>query len=186
MLLFGDSRVRQWAPLPARPYPIAVEGFPGETAIQLAGRFPTVLRAHRPSEVIVQMGVNDAVAASVAGRARREQALNDSLAAFDRIAADSRAAGVRLVILKVLPPVRPDLARRLVYRSIVEDYVAALNAALPGIAARHGATVSDPLPLITGDAGAVPEAYRRDALHFTPAAYLAMGDLLPPTLEVRG
>lgn len=186
LLLFGDSRVRQWTPLPARPYAIAVEGFPGETAIQLAGRFPAILLAHGPSDVIVQAGVNDAVAASLVGRARREQALNDSLAAFDRIAADSKAAGARLVILKVLPPVRPDLVRRLVYRSAVDDYVASLNAALPGIAARHGATVADPLPLLTDDAGAVRATYRRDTLHFTPAAYAAMGDLLPPSLEVRG
>lgn len=194
LLLFGDSRVRQWTPLPGRPYPIVVEGFPGETAIQLAGRFPAALQAHRPSVVIVQLGVNDAVAASLAGSERRQQALKDSLSAIERIAADSKAAGASLTILKVLPPVRPDLPRRLIYRSHVGDYVAALNAAIPAIAARHGATVADPLPLLTDEAGAVREAYRRDTLHFTPEAYKALGALLPasieaphsPSTEVRG
>lgn len=186
LLLFGDSRVAQWKLLPNRPYPVVAEGFPGETAIRLAGRFPETLRKHRPKLVMVQLGVNDAVAAALAGAEGREQALADSLSAIDRIAADSRLAGADLVILKVIPPVRPGLARRLIYRDRVDDYVAALNAAIPAIAARHGATTADPLPLLVDASGTVPDRYRRDALHLTPKAYEALGALLPPSIEVRG
>jgi lysophospholipase L1-like esterase len=186
LLLFGDSRVAQWKPLPDRPYSIAAEGFPGETAIRLAARFPDALQQHRPQLVMLQLGVNDAVAASQVGAARREQALADSLSAIERMAADAKAAGADLVILKVIPPVRPELPRRLLYRGEVDAYVAALNAALPSIAARHGATVADPLPLLADAGGAVPDRYRRDALHLTPEAYQALGALLPPSIEARG
>lgn len=186
LLLFGDSRVAQWKPLPDRPYPIVAEGFPGETAIRLSGRFPATLQQHRPQVVMLQLGVNDAVAASLVGPARRERALADSLSAIDRMAAEARTAGADLVILKVLPPIRPDLLRRILYRAHVDSYVAALNAAIPAIAARHGASVADPLPLLTDANGLVPDRYRRDALHLTPEAYTALGDLLPPSIEARG
>lgn len=183
LLLFGDSRVAQWHPLPARPYQVMREGFPGETAIRLASRFPSVLEQHRPQTVMIQLGINDAVAASLAGPARRKRALADSLAAIEKIAADSQRAGATPIILKVLPPVRPDIARRAVYRGNVVAYVAALNAAIPEIAARHGGMAADPLPVISDADGAVPGSYRRDALHLTSHAYQALGVLLPLSLE---
>jgi lysophospholipase L1-like esterase len=186
LLLFGDSRIAQWKPLPDRPYPIAVAGYPGSTAIELTGRFQQDLRTHRPGVVVVQLGINDAVAASLVGAQRRARALADSLAALERMAADSQAAGAELVLLKVLPPVRPGLVRRVVYRAHVDAYVAAMNAALPAIADRHGATVVDALPALTDASGDVPDSFRRDALHFTPEAYVELGRLLPLSIEQRG
>ena len=186
LLLFGDSRVAQWQPLPARPYQIAVAGFPGETAIRLAAHLPDAIARTRPAMVMLQLGVNDAVAAAVVGPARRRQALADSLAAIDRMAADTRAAGAGLIILKVLPAVRPDLLRRLVYGSRLDTYVRELNAALPAIAARHGAALVDPLPLLTDDSGHVPDRYRHDTLHLTPAAYTSLAPLFPPSLKAPG
>lgn len=186
LLLFGDSRIAQWKPLPARDYPIHSAGFPGETAIRLEARFPAALQAHRPAMVVFQLGVNDAVAASLVGAARREQALAASLGAIERMTRDARAGGARVLLMEVVPPVRPELVRRIIYRGEVDRYVAALNAALPGIAARHGAEVVRPMAVLAGPDGQVPERFRRDALHFTPDAYDALGALLPQTLEARG
>lgn len=186
LLLFGDSRVAQWQPLPARPYSIVPAGFPGESAIRLAAQLPDALARSRPAMVMLQLGVNDGVAAAVAGPARRRQALADSVAAFNQMATDTRAAGAGLIILKVLPPVRPDLLRRLVYGSRLENYVDDLNAALPAIAARHGATLVDPLPLLTDAGGHVPDRYRRDTLHLTPAAYASLASLFPSSLKAPG
>lgn len=186
LLMFGDSRIAQWAPLPARDYDIVRAGFAGETAIRLSARFPAALAAERPAAVLLQMGVNDAVAGALVGAARREAALAASLAAIERMTRDARAGGAEVTLMQVVPPLRPDPLRRLVYRGHVDAYVAALNAALPAIAARHGARVADPMPLLSGADGAVPDAFRRDALHFTPAAYVALGALLPQTLGVPG
>lgn len=186
LLLFGDSRVAQWQPLPARPYAIIASGFPGETAIRLSARLPSELARTRPAMVMLQLGVNDGVAAAVAGRERRHQALADSLAAFESMAAATRAAGAGLIILKVLPPVRPDLLRRLVYGRRLGRFVAELNAGLPDIAARHDALLLDPLPLLVDAHGEVADRYRRDTLHFTPAAYQQMAALFPEAIENRG
>lgn len=184
LLLFGDSRIDQWSPLPPRPYRIETAGFPGETAIRLSGRLGGELARTRPTKVLLQAGINDAVAAALVGPQRRHQALQDSLAAFERMAIDVHDSGADLIVLRIPPPIRPGLLRRVVYRHHVDSYVESLNNALPAIAARHGAKLVDPMPLLAAD-GHVPDRYRRDALHFTPDAYQALAPLLPPTIESR-
>lgn len=182
VLLFGDSRIAQWAPLPARPFPIVRHGHPGESAIRLPATFEAALDAHRPRLVIVQAGVNDAVAAALAPAAARAAAQVDAQDAFARMAASARARGVRLVILRPIPPVRPDIARRIAGRGMVGPWLADLSAALPAIAAANGAETVDPLPLLASSPGTMPPEYRADALHFTPAAYARLNALIPETL----
>ncbi len=182
LLLFGDSRIAQWKPAPERDYPIIIEGHPGQTAIRLLPRFAAVLAQDRPAAAILQLGVNDAVAAAVVSPARRRRALDDTLDAIDRMAALARANGVDLVIMAVIPPVRPDLKRRILFRGEVDAYVAALNAALPALAARNGARFEDPMPYLMAGGDDVPERFRRDSLHLTPDAYAALGPLVPAAL----
>lgn len=183
VLLYGDSRVAQWRPLPDRPYPVTRHGHSGESAIRLAAGFEDALDRHRPERAIVQAGVNDAVAASLATPQDRDRALADSKAAFARMAAAAQARGIPLILLKPIPPIRPDPARRLLWRGHVGPFLDQLSAALPGIAAAHGATVADPLPLLGADTTSVPDAYRKDSLHLTPAAYERLGAIFPQTLS---
>jgi lysophospholipase L1-like esterase len=182
VLLFGDSRVAHWAPLPERPFPVIRHGHSGESAIRLPASFEAALDRHRPGLAIVQAGVNDAVAAALAPAGVRAAAQDDAQDAFARMAAAARARGVRLLILKPLPPVRPGLARRIAGRGQVEPWLAELSAALPAIAAAHGAEVADPLPLLAASADAVPDSFRADAVHLTPAAYARLNALIPETL----
>lgn len=186
LLLFGDSRVAQWHPLPRREYKIFAAGFPGETAIRLSARLPAEISRTDPAVVMLQLGVNDGVAAAVVSRQRRQQALADSIAAFDQMAAVTAQSGAGLIILKVLPPIRPNLLRRLVYGSRLDTFVADLNAALPAIAARYGAALADPLALLIDANGEVPDRYRRDTLHLTPLAYEQLAHLFPLTLKAPG
>jgi lysophospholipase L1-like esterase len=182
LLLFGDSRIAAWEPLPDRPFPVLRAGYPGQSAIRLAPEFARAIDESRPAAVFVQMGVNDAVAASLLPAEARATALAASLEAFSRVAALAEARDIALTIGLVVPPIRPGLARRMLYRDAVDSYVQSLNAALPGIAARHGARVVDPMEALRGADGSVPDAYRADALHWTPAAYAALNGLLPDRL----
>ena len=101
------------------------------------------------------------------------------------MAAAAEARGIKLIILEPIPPIRPDLARRLIWRGHVEPYLAGLSQALPAIAAARGARVQDPLPLLGVSATDVPDHFRKDALHLTPAAYAQLNALLPPTLAAK-
>ena len=182
VLLFGDSRVAQWRPLPERPYPITRQGHSGESAIRLVPSFEAALDRHKPELAIVQAGVNDAVAASLTSAAGRARALETSKAAMAAMAAAAEARGVKLIILKPIPPIRPDIARRLIWRGHVEPYLSDFSQALPGIATAHRADIQDPLSLLGPAAVEVPERYRKDALHLTPEAYRQLNLLLPPVI----
>src|SRR5512146_1532631 len=83
LLLFGDSRIAHWQPLPQRPYPISVSGHPGASAIQLVPAFQQALARHRPAVVLLHVGANDAVGAALAEPAARPQALANTLTAID-------------------------------------------------------------------------------------------------------
>lgn len=183
LLLFGDSRVAQWSPLPDRPYPIIAVGKPGWTAIRLEPLFMQALAEHRPAVVVIQAGVNDAVAASVAGKARRTQAQAATQAALGRMAAAGRAQGAHVILMEVPPAIRPSLVRRIVYGSRLDRYVADLNAALPALAEANGAEIFPTMARLSGPDGSMPGRFRRDSLHWTPEAYAALGALLPETLS---
>jgi lysophospholipase L1-like esterase len=182
LLLFGDSRIAQWQPLPTRPYPIVRSGHPGASAIQLVPAFQQALARHRPTVVLLHLGANDAVGAALADRPAREQALADSLAAMDRMAAAATAHGAQLILVEVIPPARPDPLRRLLLGDRVDSAIAQLNAGLPAIATRHGATLKSAMPLLAPN-GQMPDRYRKDWLHFTPEAYSALDPLLPERLD---
>jgi lysophospholipase L1-like esterase len=182
LLLFGDSRIAQWQPLPDRPYPIRVSGHPGASAIQLAPTFQQALARHRPAVVLLQLGANDAVGAALADPPTREKALADTLAAIDRMAAAATAHGARLILTEVIPPVRTDPLRRLLLGDRVDAYIAQVNAGLPAIAARHGAKLASPTPLLAPQ-GTMPDSFRKDWLHLTPEAYRALDPLLPQRID---
>lgn len=182
LLLFGDSRIAHWQPLPARPYPIHVSGHPGASAIRLVPRFQQALARHRPAVVLLQLGANDAVGAALADPPTRDKALADTLVAIDRMAAATTAHGAKLILVEVIPPVRTDPLRRLLLGNRVDSFIAQLNAGLPAIAARHGATLVSASPLLAPD-GTMPDSFRKDWLHLTPQAYGALAPLLPERLE---
>lgn len=182
LLLFGDSRVAHWKPLPDRPYPIRVSGHPGASAIQLVPRFQQALVQHRPAVVLLQLGANDAVGAALSDQPARDKALADTLAAIDRMAAATTAHGARLILVETIPPVRTDPLRRLLLGDRADSFIAQLNAGLPAIAARHGATLVSAEPLLAAE-GEVPDSFRKDWLHLTPQAYSALAPLLPERLD---
>lgn len=182
LLLFGDSRIAHWDPRPQRPYPIVVNGTPGASAIQLVPAFQAALAQYRPTQVLPQVGANDAVAAALSDAAVASRAQADARAAIDRMAAAARAMGAQLVIIEVIPPVRIDPVRRMLFGGRVTRFIDDLNAALPEIARRNGATFVSARPLLAPD-GTVPDRFRQDWLHLTPKAYRALDPLLPPTLD---
>lgn len=186
LLLFGDSRIAMWRPLPDRPYPMHVAGFSGWTAIRLVPEFEQALAEYRPAVVLMQLGVNDAVAASAVGGRRREQALRDSIAAIRQMVALAEAQGVGVILMRTVPPIRPDLKRRLLLRGHGQEYVARLNRSIDALGGLEHVQVVEPMAVLKGGESTVPDRFRLDSLHFTPAAYAAMNVFIPPTLEISG
>jgi lysophospholipase L1-like esterase len=182
LLLLGDSRVSDWSPLPDRPYPVVRIGYPGESAVRIAPGFAALLDRHKPQAVLLMLGVNDAVAAAVAAPDSRAAARASSLAAFADMAQAARARSIPLTIALVIPPDRPDPLRRFLWQGDAVEQADRLNAALPAVAAAHGATLVDARALLAAPGEPLPRPLRADPLHFTPQAYQRLAALLPTSL----
>jgi acyl-CoA thioesterase-1 len=78
-----------------RPIRVVNAGRSGDTALQGLARLPAVLKL-KPDVVVVALGINDAL---------RGMSLTDTEAALERIIADSRASGARVLLVGFrLPP----------------------------------------------------------------------------------
>ncbi len=183
LLIWGDSRVAQWRPLPQRPYRIRAVGRPGASAVQLARLLDAELAREPADVVVIKAGVNDAVAIAMLWPAERPEARLASIAAFEAMVEASQRGGARVILMRIVPPVRPTVARRFLYRDVVVDEVARLNTALALIATRAGADLADPVALLADEGGRIPDRFRRDTLHLTAEAYRALDPLIPADLD---
>lgn len=177
VLLIGDSRVADWRHHLPADLAVAERGLPGETARQLTGRFEAALREARPAVVVVQAGINDLVAASLGDAEYRRTTTADLHSAFALMADAAAETGACLVLTTIVPPAEPSLLRRAVWNPAVSDHVAAANDALRRLADPPRVAVLD-LAERLAPAGDLPDAFRRDTLHLTPAAYERMNDAL--------
>ncbi|MEZ4216171.1 MAG: GDSL-type esterase/lipase family protein [Myxococcota bacterium] len=184
ILVLGDSRVRRWEPAPeiagAR---VLLRGVGGETTRALRARAAAEIAAARPAVVVVAAGINDVVAAGLSPRL--EAVLVDAAVAnVAAIARDARAAGAAAVVLTMPRPAAPDPVRRLlVWSDRIPPLAARANAGLRALASEPGVRVVDADAALAGDSPLLPARYAVDALHFSPAAYAALNDLLRSELE---
>ena len=179
VLLIGDSRVAQW-PAPAG---WAKAGYSGQSVIRIAGVAPTLLRQQAYRTVVIQAGINDLTAICLLPLRERDPAQARSVAAVSSIVASARSLGVVPVVTLVVPPIEPDLARRLLMGRCLQARIPQFNASLLSLRGR-GVRVIDLSPALRqGDGWGVGVA--RNDLHWTAAAYERLTDLLQSELALR-
>ena len=178
VVLFGDSRIAQWSPLPrVDGAEIVNRGIGGETTAQMRLRFDADVLNLQPDVVVIQGGINDLVAASLSKSAgdRIRQGVKDNLR---QLATRSAAAGARVVLMTVVPPASPSLPRRLVWNHDIAGQVADVNAFIRSLDGLDGVIVVDAAGLLAPSGGALRALYARDTLHFEPSAYDALNRTL--------
>ena len=68
IVLFGDSRISQWNPLPALDNTVFIDaGIAGETTTEMRRRIQHDVLRHQPDVVIIQSGMNDLTASITRG-----------------------------------------------------------------------------------------------------------------------
>jgi lysophospholipase L1-like esterase len=183
VVLFGDSRVEQWSPLPhIDGVEIVNRGVDGETTAQMRLRFDADVLRLQPDVVVIQAGINDLVAASLSAHAgdRIRQGLRDNLR---QLATLSAAAGARVVLLTIIPPASPSLPRRLVWNPDIVEDVEDVNAFIRSLDSLDGVIVVDAAGLLAPSGGELPADYAHDTLHFEPAAYATLNKAI--TMHLR-
>ena len=136
-------------------------GIGGNTTAQMLARLSTDVLAHSPTDVTIMGGTND-LGLGVP--------LATSLANLGAIMDGVRAAGAAAWLVTIPP--RFDLPL------VVETY----NAALPALAAAHGARLIDVWPLLAGPGGLWLAGYAADGIHPDAVAATIIAGAIQGTL----
>ena len=176
--LFGDSRIAGWQPAPsAEGYDILNRGIGGETTAQMVYRFHSDVVALAPKLVIIQAGINDLVAAGLSPDMEL-RVYKNTIANLTAMVLQAKSSGIRVVLLTIIPPARPDLMRRLVWSDRIPALVAEANLELASLHAPPLVEVVDTQSILQSPPGTWKPDVVLDTLHLAPAGYNALNDAL--------
>lgn len=183
VVFFGDSRIAQWAPLPDLPgSEIVLRGVGGETTEQMRSRLASDVVALEPEWVVLQAGINDLVAASLAGSQEGSIAARtrDNLTGF---VGALHEQGIGVVLLSVIPPARRDPLRFLLWPGSLEDHVVETNRALKRLPGDADLRFIDTRAVLQDDTGAFWPGVNADTLHLTREGYARLNRAIESALE---
>ena len=143
---------------------------PGATTAAMAGPARAAIAAALPNLIVISAGGNDAAGIAFLWGSRRRAEIAASAARIAGLARVGQAAGARVVVLGLVPPVSQPWWRTALIGGRQGAAMAAIEAAtrLP-----VGAVRMDVARLLGPDG-------RSDHLHFTPAAYARIDAALAP------
>ena len=171
IVFFGDSRIRQWDPLPAWDNAeILNRGISGQTTGQIRLRLENDVLALKPDLVVLQMGANDLKTIGLFPAER--QAIADRCEANIRFIATTLAANqIRVLLLTIFPTSKPELLRRPIWSKAIGDSIDHVN--------RNLLQINDPLITLldcdailrNGRGRYIDPAFALDTLHLNREAY---------------
>lgn len=122
LVLLGDSRIGNW---PEDAFDASDKvlkfGIPGGTTKELLCSINNKILKIRPEWYIVQVGINDLVAASMVSKHQREQIHEAALSNVKHISEKLSSTGSKVIVLTVVPPISTDLMRRFVWGKTIND-----------------------------------------------------------------
>jgi len=171
VVLFGDSRIQQWKNLPQmEEFEFINRGIGGETTAQLRARFESDVLALLPDIVILQLGINDLVAIGL--QTKREKAIvqqcRDNLNLFVEML---QAKAIEVILLTIIPPAQPILARLPVWSDHIPKRVAEINQEWLSLPATEKFHVVDTAQILKNESGKWHDNVNQDTLHLTPTGY---------------
>ncbi|GEM_PF-1748613 len=131
VVLIGDSRILEWGkPDLGEKVEVINLGVAGETTGETLCRIDDRLLSLTPDWYIVEVGINDMVAASMLSREEQKKILGQSLHNIKQIAARLSSGKSKVLLLTVPPPISPDIIRSLVWGNSIEEITEELSYAL--------------------------------------------------------
>lgn len=181
VVLFGDSRIAQWSPLPAvADCRVINRGISGQTTALTLLRLERDVLLLRPRVVVVQIGINDLKLIGLFPERKHsivESCWRNIQELVDRMA----AANIDVVLLTVFPPGPVGLLRRPVWSDDTLRCTDEINSRMRGWKKSRLMVVHCDSILTSADG--LRREYARDTLHLTPSAYKALNHQLEPILE---
>ena len=185
VVIFGDSRIVQWNPLPpAFNTQFVLRGVVGETVTQMRYRFERDVLNLKPTIVVIQAGINDLVAAGAMPRGERSSITDKTFSNLRTFIELSRKDGIRVIIATVVRPGAVPIWRRFFWSNSILNQVERLNKNIRSLAG-DGIQILDADKLLTNGTLTINEAYSADTLHFTQSGYRKLDEALMVILEQK-
>ncbi len=182
LVLIGDSRVQNWKfNTEDAKWMLLNRGIGGETTAQLLYRFEKDALSLKPKIIVIQAGINDLVAA-VSPTIDNAQLIDTVGENLKKLAVCSANHGVITILTTIIPPGRPNLIRRAVWRNTIYEDVRVVNRNLLRWKAPKGVLVLD-LSSSIGENNALPGKFSSDCLHLNQRGYDQLNKLLLPALQ---
>ena len=183
IILFGDSRIKQWNPLPViEGMEVINRGISEETTAQMMLRFKKDVLDAKPSIVIIQAGINDLVAASMADHGLKNSIYEKSVSNLDKIVGQAVKQGITVILLKVIDPYELGLIRSILWGNDLPHLVQQVNNDLQTLFAQSDVHIFDANTVLHQE-GQWEPGVNRDALHFTAKAYQLLNDEIVRLVE---
>lgn len=180
LVLFGDSRLAMWSPLPSVDgCDVVNRAWSGETTAQALLRLDRDVIALRPRTVVIQYGINDLKGIGLFPE-QEDAIIEQCLRNLKSMVARLRDRKVEVVLLTIFPvgPVR--LIRRPIWSDRVLGAVARINRELAALAG-PGVVVIDCDPALAAG-GRMRGPLAADEFHLTLRGYQVLNEFLEPRL----
>jgi lysophospholipase L1-like esterase len=181
IILFGDSRVAYWRPLPSLQNCQWVNrGIGGQTTAQTLLRLEDDVISLKPAIVILEVGMNDLKTVGILPNSR-DEIISSCRENIGAIVSQIREHEIQAVVLTVFPRGPVDLLHRPTWSDDISRGVEQVNEMIRNLKS-GGVTVVDCDPILTSG-GIVKPEYARDTFHLTSAGYEALNSSLAPLLS---
>ncbi len=176
IVLFGDSRIKQWNPLPKiEGVDILNRGISEETTAQMMLRFKKDVLDIEPDIVIIQAGINDLVAASIADYELKNRIYKNSISNLEKMVDQAVKQEIIVIFFKVVEPYELGLIRSVLWGDDLRNLVQTANEELLKFSDKSNVYVFDANKALHQKDQWKPDV-NRGTLHFTAKAYQLLND----------
>lgn len=176
IVLFGDSRIKQWNPLPViDEVEILNRGISEETTAQMMLRFKKDVLDIQPNIVIIQAGINDLVASSISDHDQKNSIYDNSIINLGKIVDQAVQQKITVILFKIIEPYELGLIRSILWGNDLHHLVRKANDELLTLSDEPNVYVFDANKALHQEGHWKP-GVNRDALHLTTQAYQLLND----------
>lgn len=171
ILLYGDSRARQWPDPPISQGQVMNRGIDGHTSRQALLRFPIHAAPLQPDILVLQVGVNDVMGLALFSD-QRDQIVGQAQENIAQLVANTRALGGSVILTTIFAPGREPVTARPLQANPAGTLsaLAEINSFLASLTA-DDVLLLDAARLLADEQGYTKAKYLQDTWHLNPAGY---------------